>query len=382
MIRYLLPLLILLSVASCKRTFRGVVDRVEDIVVPRTPRETFARNRFEGRAAEDLCASWEAAYRSALDDSLSVSLPYREVVRYAPDASLTALSYRLLLPPGRRLTVQVDGGPAPVFGELFTVPDTGRIDPDDAILRWDMRETGLYYETELPQGEELLLLLQSGPADGGTYTVELRTDPILTFPVAGHDQGDVQSFWGDARSGGRRHEGNDIFAPRGTPLVAVADGRVSSVRDGGLGGKTIWLLDAEGRNLSYYYAHLDRQLVRDGQNVSRGDTIGLVGNTGNARTTPAHLHFGIYRNGARDPWPYLLRPDAAPAPAVYPITSAAVPDAVPARGRHYLRVRPESRREVVIRQLENTEPVTVLGATGRFYRIRTGRGETGYVNFD
>ena len=382
MFRYFLLLLIPLSVASCKRTFRGVVDRVEEIVVPRTPRESFARNRFDGLAAEEtLKDEWEAAYRAALDDTLEVSLPYREVVRYAPDVTLSALSYRFLLPPGRRLMVRIDDDRAPVFGELFTVPDTGRIDPEDAILRWDLREKGLYYETELRGGEELLLLLQSAPADSGTFAVELRTDPILTFPVAGHDQGDVQSFWGDARSGGRRHEGNDIFAPRGTPLVAVADGRVSSVKDGGLGGKTIWLVDAEGRSLSYYYAHLDRQLVRAGQMVSRGDTIGLVGNTGNARTTPAHLHFGIYRNGARDPWPYLLRADEAPVPVDYPI-AAEVPAAVPARGRHYLRVRPESRREVVVRQLDNTEPVTVLGATGRFYRIRTGRGETGYVNFD
>ena len=64
-----------------------------------------------------------------------------------------------------------------------------------------------------------------------------------------------------------------------------------------------------------YYAHLDRQLVQPGQHVRPGDTLGLVGNTGNARTTVPHLHFGIYQSGrgAVDPWPYLHRADPVPA---------------------------------------------------------------------
>lgn len=161
------------------------------------------------------------------------------------------------------------------------------------------------------EGQELLLLVQAAPTDSaGTYGIVLRTDPVLTFPVAGRSDRDIQSFWGDSRGGGeRQHEGNDIFAPRGTPVVAVTDGRVRSTRVTERGGKTVWLRDAEGRGLAYYYAHLDTQLVQEGDYVARGDTLGRVGNTGNARTTPPHLHFGIYRRGARDPWAYLQRPD-------------------------------------------------------------------------
>ena len=87
--------------------------------------------------------------------------------------------------------------------------------------------------------------------------------------------------------------------------MAAADGRITRVREGGLGGKTVWLR-LDGAPVSLYYAHLDEQLTAPDARVRTGDTIGTVGNTGNARTTPPHLHFGIYgRGGAVDPFPFL-----------------------------------------------------------------------------
>jgi murein DD-endopeptidase MepM/ murein hydrolase activator NlpD len=127
----------------------------------------------------------------------------------------------------------------------------------------------------------------------------------LAFPVSGK-KSSIGSFWGAARDGGKRkHEGIDIFAKKGTPVVAVTDGIVSAVTNGGIGGKTVWL-----RSFDYswtaYYAHLDQQKVKRGQFVKKGEVLGTVGNTGNARTTPAHLHFGIYTwNGAVNPLPYV-----------------------------------------------------------------------------
>jgi murein DD-endopeptidase MepM/ murein hydrolase activator NlpD len=127
----------------------------------------------------------------------------------------------------------------------------------------------------------------------------------LVFPVSGK-KSSIGSFWGAARDGGKRkHEGIDIFAKKGTPVVAVTDGIVSAVTNGGIGGKTVWL-----RSFDYswtaYYAHLDQQKVKRGQFVKKGEVLGTVGNTGNARTTPAHLHFGIYTwNGAVNPLPYV-----------------------------------------------------------------------------
>jgi peptidoglycan LD-endopeptidase LytH len=104
--------------------------------------------------------------------------------------------------------------------------------------------------------------------------------------------------FGDPRDGGRRrHEGVDIFAKRGTPVLSASSGVVTRVGEGGLGGRVVWVWDP-ARSLLLYYAHLQEQLVSTGTRVRAGEPIGTVGNTGNARTTPPHLHFGIYRRGA------------------------------------------------------------------------------------
>ena len=70
------------------------------------------------------------------------------------------------------------------------------------------------------------------------------------------------------------------------------------------GGQVIWLRDRRVRR-SLYYAHLNGWAVQDGTEVRAGDVIGFVGNTGNARTTPPHLHFGVYERGPADPSPFL-----------------------------------------------------------------------------
>ncbi|MEO6584615.1 MAG: M23 family metallopeptidase [Ferruginibacter sp.] len=127
----------------------------------------------------------------------------------------------------------------------------------------------------------------------------------LYFPVTGN-KSNIGSLWGDERDGGRRrHEGIDIFAAKGTPLVAISDGIIKLISDDELGGKTV-TLQPNDYEWEAYYAHLDKQYVVNGQYVKKGQLIGTVGNTGNARTTPSHLHFGIYTtNGAIDPLPYV-----------------------------------------------------------------------------
>lgn len=118
----------------------------------------------------------------------------------------------------------------------------------------------------------------------------------LTMPVPGLRPRDVGSPWHAARSGGRRHEGVDLFAKRGTPVLSATRGTVWRVGDDALGGRVVTVL-GDGPAL-YYYAHLDGWA--DGlhaQAVTRGTPLGVVGDTGNARTTPPHLHFGVYRVG-------------------------------------------------------------------------------------
>ncbi|MEM9929267.1 MAG: peptidoglycan DD-metalloendopeptidase family protein [Bacteroidota bacterium] len=165
-------------------------------------------------------------------------------------------------------------------------------------------------------------------------------------------------------------------------MRAIISGEITRLTNSGIGGKTVWLYDRE-RDLRYYYAHLSEQLVRKGEWVDRGDVVGTVGNTGNAIYTPPHLHFGIYAGsgGAIDPYPFLQRADKLPAVSPLSLREPAQAMSVPKRGSHYLRLTPE-RGGTVIRQLTNGEAVVGLGITGRFYRIKTDRGEIGYANFD
>ena len=140
------------------------------------------------------------------------------------------------------------------------------------------------------------------------YAIRLNSLPApqtLPVPVAGVRPAGLVDTWQAARSEGRRHEGIDIFAKRGTPVLSATSGIVLKVGTNRLGGKVVWVLGPGGQR--HYYAHLDRYGdVRPGLRVAPGTVLGYVGNTGNAATTPSHLHYGIYTmEGAIDPYPFL-----------------------------------------------------------------------------
>lgn len=107
-------------------------------------------------------------------------------------------------------------------------------------------------------------------------------------PVAGSTV--FVNDWGAPRSGGRTHKGNDLLAAMGTPLVAVVAGTIQWDLDT-LGGVGVWLRGDDG--VGYYYAHLSRWEGDAPRRVERGDVIGYVGDTGNAKGGPPHLHFGM-----------------------------------------------------------------------------------------
>lgn len=112
------------------------------------------------------------------------------------------------------------------------------------------------------------------------------------IPVSGVTAGQLTNSWEAPRSGGRKHAGIDIFAPEGTPAVASVSGEVVRAgNDGGKAGNRVWIKGTDGRY--YFYAHLSSINVQVGQQVSAGQTVGGVGRTGNARTTPPHLHFSV-----------------------------------------------------------------------------------------
>lgn len=128
-------------------------------------------------------------------------------------------------------------------------------------------------------------------------------------PVAGARTGrDFSNDWGYPRSGGRSHQGNDIFANRGRPVIAIDDGTVvrmnANEASGGLGGLTLTYRTGDGSE--WYNAHLEEVApgLTVGSSVSAGEQIATVGNTGNARSTPPHLHLGRrYGGGWVNPYP-------------------------------------------------------------------------------
>jgi murein DD-endopeptidase MepM/ murein hydrolase activator NlpD len=133
---------------------------------------------------------------------------------------------------------------------------------------------------------------------------DLRERSLL-IPVKGVAPASLTDNFNDARAGGLRvHHALDIMAARGTPVLAVEDGRIVRLHHGGAGGITVYQLDAAGR-YGYYYAHLDRYAdgLTEGQKVTRGDVLGYVGTTGNAPPNAPHLHFAIYEVAdPKRPW--------------------------------------------------------------------------------
>ena len=105
--------------------------------------------------------------------------------------------------------------------------------------------------------------------------------------------------WGAPRSGGRRHQGVDMIGPIGVPLLAVVDG-VAAAKSNELGGLAIWFTGSDGNK--YYYAHLDHYGSLGA--VSKGDVIGYMGQTGNARFSVPHLHFEVHPGGGAAVNPY------------------------------------------------------------------------------
>ena len=334
-----------------------------------TPHDDYARalDRAGLRDAA-LGRQWQQAAAQALRDSLVVALPVQETGYFRPDQP-TAASYRYPVLAGEQLHLRLTWQPGPVAAPRVFV-DAFALRPDQAPepLKWLSADTSAAGTLDLRYRAEAsgqhLLRVQAELLAAGRYTLRLWREPGLSiFPVPGRTDRDVGSVWGDARDeGARRHEGIDIFAPRGTPVVAAGPGIITRVAETTLGGRVVWLAET-GTGHHLYYAHLDRQLVRAGQAVRTGDTLGLVGNTGNARTTAPHLHFGVYgAHGAVNPWPFVHHADAMP-------TAALSPDR---RGEW---VRPARATA----GLPAATPLLVLGQQANLLRIETPGGRLRYV---
>lgn len=125
----------------------------------------------------------------------------------------------------------------------------------------------------------------------------------LLIPVAGVSASQLRDTFYEGRSEGRQHEALDIMAAAGTPVLAVADGKIARLFQSAKGGITLYQADSSGLYY-YYYAHLQgyAEGISEGQDLRRGDVIAYVGDTGNAGTGNFHLHFAISKPLAPGKW--------------------------------------------------------------------------------
>lgn len=297
-----------LLLASCRNQLPGGLFKSQ------TPHQRYADQlRKAGLGESNLFRQWDTAAKRSLQAPLSIDIPFREQAYFEAERPAAA-GYGFDVKNGYLLRIDLDVqavDSTSIFMDLFEIMADSSEQPK-YLHSADTGSTSMEYVVK--EDSRYLLRVQPELLAEVSYELTIRAEASLANPVASAMR--VGSFFGDGRdAGARKHEGVDIFGKRLTPVVASADGRVTRVGDNRLGGKVVWLRP-DDRNLSLYYAHLDSQLVVSGQVVKTGDTLGLMGNTGNAITTPPHLHFGIYTSeGAVDPLPF-LRPGKSDPPAI------------------------------------------------------------------
>lgn len=361
----LLPLAVL---AACNG-FKSI----KNVFRVQSPHEQYVESL---KKAELMSASmtreWLLASDAVFNDSVFVTIPFTES-GFFQASSPDARSYRFPVKDGQVLTVsgairtQRD---ANIFMDLFVKDE----DEWDHVAYGDSTFSITH---EFSNDEDCVLRLQPELLANAWYSINISITPVLINPVFGASNKSIGSFYGASRDNGKRsHEGVDIFAPKGTPVVAPTDGYVSRVGTSTLGGKVVWMKDLK-RQHSYYFAHLDSQMVQAGSHVRQGHVLGLVGNTGNAKRTPPHLHFGIYQSGSKDPLYYIRKVEEAIESL--PIDTGFHQKAFKTRQRlAVLRAGP-SLTLGEKKSLEKDTYVTVIGQTSDWYRIRLPNDAEGFL---
>ena len=199
----------------------------------------------------------------------------------------------------------------------LSIARIGRARTESRLSSAASANTGTGLSTELPA------TLQdppgAGPASSPPSAISSSTSSgndhslNLIIPVEGVRPNDLRDTFSAIRSGGRLHRAIDIIAPRGTPVLAAADGEIIRLSFNNVGGVTIYQM-SDDKKLVFYYAHLDRYAddLASGDYASQGDVIGYVGNTGNAAGGSCHLHFSIW--AVTDPKKYWTGDNINPYP--------------------------------------------------------------------
>jgi peptidoglycan LD-endopeptidase LytH len=320
-----------------------------------------------------LGKAWFEAAEESLSHPLTVNLPYKET-GYFTAANPAATGLLLNVKRGEKINIHLATIPATgihVFTELWM--QTG-----DKFSLADAPDTSSnQFEDVIKKDAQYILRIQPELLANVEYTVTITSGPSLAFPVDSSGKPNIISYWGVSRdAGARRHEGVDIAAKFRTPALAATDGSIGSVTENNLGGKVVFLFDPKTQN-SLYYAHLDSQIVHPGERVKTGDTIGLIGKTGNAIHTVPHLHFGIYTgSGAIDPLPFIDNKKIAVKPITAPLDDL----------NKWLRAsvatslyNSPSAAATLIENLKKNDAVLITGATDDWFTVQLPNGKRGFV---
>jgi len=356
---------IFLLLASCKQ-----VQKVSDVITKPSARDILERD-FKNN--DSLFKRYENSYQSAKTNHLQLELP-SVINSKSNNLSFNVLAYTIKLHRGERLKIEsnIQSDSLQLAIDLFSFENDSVVskkslhsnEPEKNVLEFDVKDTKDYKIVILPERK-----------NNTEFSLKFYTEPTFSFPVSGKDNSAIQSFWGAPRGRGTRsHKGIDIFAKRGTPVVAAVDGFISNTGNRGLGGKQVWLRDGLfGQSL--YYAHLDSIAVAGGNRVKIGDTLGFVGNTGNAKTTSPHLHFGIYtKSGAVDPLPFvkITQPVKFEATEFYTQGHTRLK-------KNELRIGAGVKNEK-LKDLESKVEVKILSKTNRWWHLKVNDSLEGFMH--
>ena len=362
--------LLLFVLAGCKK------ENVPEAFYPRSAHEAYAHSLEQANLhLTALGRDWIEAGQQALEKAVEIPLPFEETF-YWDSRMAEAGAYRFFVKRGVRVEVEIlmqSADSLLLFADLFR--ETG----DTLIQRIHVAtadEKSHRLEFEPRRDSYYALRLQPELLRGGRFVVHIHEIPSIGFPVKGKSSRSIASFFGDPRDGGTRdHHGVDIFAPRHTPVLAPSNASVTRVGEGDIGGRYVWLHDSK-RSIHLYFAHLETREVERGDQVLAGQLIGTGGNTGNARTTAPHLHFGIYSHGPIDPYHFIADTDTIPSR----ISGDTLLLGKMVRTKHLIAVKNSpARNSTSLDTLIRDSMVKVVALTGKQYRVKLPNGSSGYI---
>jgi len=217
-------------------------------------------------------------------------------VAATPAAPASAASSYAPLPP----TNAVEVPPAPAASSV--APPSMDVLPPSPIAAPDAAQPAAASSAQAANANASEASVPTTPEAAAAVTAA-NTSGALLIPVQGVQAARLVDTFTQARGTGRLHDAIDIMAARGTPVLAVADGRVAKLFTSKPGGLTVYQFDREEK-LAYYYAHLDRYAdgLAEGRVLKRGEVLGYVGSTGNASPDAPHLHFAVFVLGPEKHW--------------------------------------------------------------------------------